>query len=141
MAATLPSPATRVAIEVKSFTSRPKPISATTLPPSFSNVSLNTLALRMPALRFSSSSPAVRPARGVFILTGEFVAVDGGLVELLERKLHALLVLRTEIRARPRHRQQPADLDRLILGIADGGARDQTDRNAKSQHQTRLHAH
>ena len=43
----------RVAIAVKSFTSRPKPMSATTLPPSFSNVSLNTFALPMPALVFS----------------------------------------------------------------------------------------
>jgi len=43
----------RVAMEVKSLTSRPKPMSARILPPSLVKVSPNTLALPMPALVFS----------------------------------------------------------------------------------------
>ena len=52
-----------------------------------------------------------RAAGRIFVLNDELVAVDAGLVELLERELDALLVLRAEIGARPRHREQRADLD------------------------------
>ena len=64
----------------------------------------------------------------VLVLDGELVAVDAGLVELLERELDALLVLRAEIGARPGHRKQRADLDRLVLRVRspEGDARDQT---------------
>ena len=82
-----------------------------------------------------------RRAGGIFILDGELVAVDAGLVELLERKLDALLVLRAEIGARSRHRQQRADLDRLVLRVrrADGGNRNE--RRRGRQYVTSLLAH
>src|SRR5262249_43084029 len=48
----------------------------------------------------------------------EPVAVDPGLVELLDRKLDALLVLDPEIGTRARHRDKSPDLDDLVFRLA-----------------------
>jgi len=48
-------------------------------------------------------------------LDRELVAIDARFVDLLERKLRALLVLHAEIRARPRDRQERTNLDGLVL--------------------------
>ena len=50
----------RVAIAVKSFTSRPKSMVASTLPPGASNGFLKPSALSLPALVFSCRITAVR---------------------------------------------------------------------------------
>ena len=68
----------------------------------------------------------------------ELVAIDAGLVELLDRQLDALLVLRAEIGARARHGEQCADLDRLILRVR--GRHQKTDRcRAYKESPQRLH--
>jgi hypothetical protein len=56
-----------------------------------------------------------RAAARVLVLDLEFGAVDAGLVDLLERELDALLVLRAKIGSGSRHRQQRADLDDLVI--------------------------
>jgi hypothetical protein len=63
----------------------------------------------------------------------ELVAADAGLVDLLDRKLDALLVLGAEIGARSRHREQPPDLDRLVLGAGGVGVCEQPEREAEIQ--------
>src|SRR5262249_31985236 len=55
----------------------------------------------------------------VLILDLEPVAVDPSLVDLLDRKLDALLVLYPEIGPRARHREQSPDPDRLVLRVGD----------------------
>ncbi len=57
-----------------------------------------------------------RTAGGIFILNLQFVAVHAGLVELLDCEVDALLILRAEISARARRREQTSDLDDLVLG-------------------------
>src|ERR1700751_3815664 len=54
-----------------------------------------------------------RAACRVFIVDVEFVAVYAGLIELVERKLDALLVLHAEVGTWAGNRKQPADLDDL----------------------------
>src|SRR5262249_15441553 len=56
-----------------------------------------------------------RAACRILVLDLEPVAVDSGLVELLDRKLDALLVLDPEIGPRARHREQAPDPDHLVL--------------------------
>src|SRR5262249_61082211 len=53
----------------------------------------------------------------ILILDLEPVAVDPGLLDLLDRKLDALLILDPEIGTRPRHREQPPDLEHLVLRV------------------------
>src|SRR5262249_40919663 len=57
----------------------------------------------------------------------ELVTVDSGLVELLDRKLNTLLILYPEIRPGARHREQPADLDDLVLGMGSRRGGEQGD--------------
>src|SRR6266851_4723000 len=72
-----------------------------------------------------------RAACRVLILDLELVAP--GLVELFDRELNALLVLRAEIGARTRHREQPADLDHLVLGVAGIRGGEQDCRHAEAE--------
>src|SRR5262249_13731742 len=64
------------------------------------------------------------------VLDLESVAVDSGLVELLDRKLDALLVLDPEIGPRARHREQAPDPDHLVFRV--GGIRGSEQGNACS---------
>ena len=49
----------------------------------------------------------------------ELVAVEPGLVDLLDCELDSLLVLHAEIGAWPRHGKQTTDLDYLVLRVGD----------------------
>src|SRR5262249_52101832 len=71
----------------------------------------------------------------ILILDLEPVAVDPGLVDLLDRKLDALLVLYPEIGTRARHREQSPDPDRLVLRVGDIRGADH--RNAGSHTDTK----
>src|SRR5262249_58205317 len=55
----------------------------------------------------------------ILILDLEPIAVDPSLVDLLDRKLDALLVLYPKIGTRARHREQAPDPDRLVLRVGD----------------------
>ena len=71
-----------------------------------------------------------RAACRILVLDLEPVAVNPGLVELLDRKLDALLVLDSEIGPRARHREQAPDPDHLVLRV--GGIRSSEQGNACS---------
>src|SRR5262249_10264325 len=58
-----------------------------------------------------------RAACRILVLDLEPVAVDPSLVELLDCKLNALLVLHPKIGAGAGHGEKPADLDDLVLRV------------------------
>src|SRR5262249_2819257 len=82
-----------------------------------------------------------RSAGRIFILDLKLVAIHPGLVELFKRKLDALLVLGTEIRARARYREKRADLDRLVLRIGRVAGCQKADRSDACNDSAKCHGH